>query len=235
MSSVTGAADGPNGTSVQPCFRAYKPSSITRDKHLRFLPIRGAAILSLMPPLLCSTCGASVASTTCPQCGAVVENVGAVRTRRAVVLGVLGLGASVGLSTLALVRTNAPGAAGGHRASAAGKGAWETEWLAGAAGLRQASAEQKTSQKVMLVYFYADWCGYCRKLESGVLATAEGRSALRSVIKVRINAEAGRDEQQLAGELGIRGYPTLLLVSPEGDMRRIRTPQSPDELKRVLG
>ena len=181
-------------------------------------------------PVPCPRCGATVAATACPQCGMDVHTVGAVRTRRAVVLGALGLGATVGLSTWSLVRTNAAAGSGG----AAGNGAWEADWLAGVAGLKQASAEQKTSLKPMLVYFYADWCGYCRKLEAGVLSTREGRSALRGVIKVRINAEASRDERQLAGELGVRGYPTLLLVSPEGGMKRIRTPQSPDELKRVL-
>jgi len=164
----------------------------------------------------------------------VVQTVSAQRGRRAVVIGALGLGAAVGIGTWELVRN--AGAAGPAKepGEAAGKGAWQTEWLAGVAGLKTASAEQKTSQKPMLVYFYADWCGYCRKLESGVLATAEGRSALRGVIKVRINAEAGNDERQLAGELGIRGYPTLLLVTPEGGMKRIRTPQSPDELKRLF-
>lgn len=184
-----------------------------------------------MSNLPCPRCGANVASTTCPQCGMVVETVSAARGRRAVVVGALGLGAAVGLGTWQVVRGGGPPGAHGD---ATGKGAWQTDWLAGVAGLKVASAEQKSSQKAMLLYFYADWCGYCRKLESTVLSTAEGRGALRDVIKVRINAESGNDERQLAGELGIRGYPTLLLVTAEGGMKRIRTPQSPDELKRVL-
>jgi len=150
-----------------------------------------------------------------------------------VVVGAVGLSASIGLGVWALARNGGSLRPGAHAGMSSG--AWESEWLTGVAGLKKAAADQKSNKRPMLVYFYADWCGYCRKLEANVLSTADGRTALRDVIKVRINAEASREEQQLAGELGVRGYPTLLLVSPDGGMRRIRTPQSTEQLRQVLG
>lgn len=179
-----------------------------------------------LTPTVCSGCGSTLAGTRCPQCG--LERLDGSSGRRAVVVGAAALSATVGLGTWALVR------AGGAKAEGSG-GTWESDWHSGVAGMKKAADEQKKSKRPVLLYFYADWCGYCRKLESGVLSTAEGRSALRDVIKVRINAEAGRDEMRLAGEFGVRGYPTLFLVTHGGGLKRIRTPQTTEQLRQILG
>lgn len=192
-----------------------------------------AAILFGMPSpaLSCSGCGATLAGTRCLQCGLEIQS--SAGGRRAVVIGAAGLSLSIGLGVFALARNGGSLRPGGSGAKSGGT--WESDWHSGVTGLKKAAADQKTNKRPMLVYFYADWCGYCRALEANVLSTADGRTALRDVIKVRINAEASLEERQLAGELGVRGYPTLLLVSPDGGMKRIRTPQSSEQLRRMLG
>jgi thioredoxin 1 len=58
---------------------------------------------------------------------------------------------------------------------------------------------------VVLVDFYADWCGPCKMLEPIVENIAETTPA--TVLKVDVD-----QHQQLAGTYGVRGVPTLLLV-----------------------
>jgi len=77
---------------------------------------------------------------------------------------------------------------------------------------------------VVLVDFYADWCGPCKMLEPVVERLAEETDA--TVAKVDVDAN-----QQLAGAYGVRGVPTLVLfaggsqveemvgVQPEGQLR----------------
>ncbi|MFB6090157.1 MAG: thioredoxin [Halobellus sp.] len=71
------------------------------------------------------------------------------------------------------------------------------------------SAElQETVSKydVVLVDFYADWCGPCKMLEPTVASLAESTDA--AVAKVDIDRNQG-----LAGQYQVRGVPTLLLFS----------------------
>jgi thioredoxin 1 len=72
----------------------------------------------------------------------------------------------------------------------------------GAAELEDLVAEQD----VVLVDFYADWCGPCKMLEPTVEALAAETDA--AVAKVDIDRN-----QQLASQYQVRGVPTLLLFS----------------------
>jgi thioredoxin 1 len=64
--------------------------------------------------------------------------------------------------------------------------------------------ELVADNEVVLVDFYADWCGPCQMLEPTVEAVAEETQAV--VAKVDVDAH-----QQLAGQYGVRGVPTLVL------------------------
>jgi len=57
---------------------------------------------------------------------------------------------------------------------------------------------------VVLVDFYADWCGPCQMMEPAVEAIANDTDA--AVLKVDVD-----QHQALAGEYGVQGIPTLLV------------------------
>ncbi len=57
---------------------------------------------------------------------------------------------------------------------------------------------------VVLVDFYADWCGPCQMMEPTIEALAADTDA--AVLKVDVDRFQG-----LAGEYGVQGIPTLLL------------------------
>jgi thioredoxin 1 len=82
------------------------------------------------------------------------------------------------------------------------------------------------SHHVVLVDFYADWCGPCKMLEPIVERLAEETGATVAKVDVDVN-------QQLATTYDVRGVPTLVLfadgaqvdevvgVQPEGQLRSL--------------
>ena len=88
----------------------------------------------------------------------------------------------------------------------------EDRWLNGAAGYARALELQRELKVPLIVYFYADWCPYCQRLDSEYLPSAPAREYLRTVVKVRINPEHGPAEEAIASRYGVTGYPTFLVM-----------------------
>lgn len=89
----------------------------------------------------------------------------------------------------------------------------EIQWFDDAAGYTQAVSLAEGSGALVLVYFYTDWCPYCRQLNNGLLGDPEVQSQVGKMLAVRVNAEAGPDERSLAGSYRVRGYPALYLYT----------------------
>lgn len=100
-------------------------------------------------------------------------------------------------------------------------------WYRGADGYEKAKQERETFQVPLIVYFYTDWCGYCRQLDRDILATEEVSQFMATVAKVRINPEAGADEHTLAQQYGVTGYPSIFVIPPDKDTRQRINPFMP--------
>ncbi len=86
---------------------------------------------------------------------------------------------------------------------------------------------ERIQEGVVLVDFYADWCGPCKMLEPTVEALAESTEA--TVLKVDVDRL-----QQLASEYNVRGVPTLLVFS-EGELEeQVVGVRSEDELRTLI-
>ena len=59
---------------------------------------------------------------------------------------------------------------------------------------------------IVLVDFYADWCGPCQMMEPTIESIAAETGA--AVVKVDVDVH-----QSLAGEYGVQGIPTLLMFA----------------------
>jgi thiol-disulfide isomerase/thioredoxin len=85
-------------------------------------------------------------------------------------------------------------------------------WLYGAADYARAVELQKQLGVPLVVYFYTDWCSYCRTLDNTYLPSAPVQDYLQGVVKVRINPDLGPAERALAKRYGVNGYPSFLVM-----------------------
>jgi len=87
--------------------------------------------------------------------------------------------------------------------------------------------ELVATDDVVLVDFYADWCGPCKMLEPVVERLADETAA--TVAKVDVDAN-----QQLAGAYGVRGVPTLVLFADGEQVEEIVGVQPEDQLRSLV-
>lgn len=122
----------------------------------------------------------------------------------ALLLGIRSVEQSLGLRLLpAGSETRAPAA-----------GLWMEQDLEGA------TARARTEKKLILVDIYAEWCVQCKELDEKTWPDPRVAGWIRDqAVAVRIDTD--RVRKDLAPRLGIRGYPTVLLLDSEGrELRR---------------
>ena len=81
--------------------------------------------------------------------------------------------------------------------------------------------------KPVMVDVYTDWCGWCKRMDRDTYTRTEvGDYVNRHFVMIRLNAEsnerltyAGHEYsgRTLAGNFQVTGYPTLILLRPNGD------------------
>ena len=84
-----------------------------------------------------------------------------------------------------------------------------------------------TDHDVVLVDCYADWCGPCQMMEPAIEGVAADSDA--AVAKVDVDRH-----QQLAGQLGVQGVPTLVLYVDGEPAERLVGAQDRGTLDRLV-
>jgi thioredoxin-related protein len=73
----------------------------------------------------------------------------------------------------------------------------------------------KSDNKKIMVNFYADWCGYCTKMEKETFAAAKVADYLNAnFISIRINSDKNK---QLAKGYNVTGLPSTWFLAENGD------------------
>lgn len=88
-----------------------------------------------------------------------------------------------------------------------------SKWYYGHSGYKRALRLQKKYNAPIFLYFQADWCSYCRKLEGQLLNTEDGAKAISKAIKVKVSPEDSKQDDDFFRSMGGKGYPTLFLKS----------------------
>lgn len=96
-----------------------------------------------------------------------------------------------------------------------------------------AEAEAAATGKLIMIDFYTDWCGWCKKLDKTTYRDPLVAQLSRQFVPLKLDAE--RDGKKLAGNLGVRAYPTISFVDASGEERH-RNPGylPPDQFAQML-
>ncbi|RYX83347.1 DUF255 domain-containing protein [bacterium] len=76
--------------------------------------------------------------------------------------------------------------------------------------------EAKKSGKPVFIDFYTVWCGPCKYLEQTTYRDPKFVRASRNWVMVKLDAEKGARNLQLAKKYKLEGYPTLLMLDMGG-------------------
>ena len=83
-----------------------------------------------------------------------------------------------------------------------------------------------------LLFFTAEWCTYCHKMEEDAFVDARVASLAEQFVCVLVDADR---EAEVCQQFGINGYPTVLFVSADGrQLHRLVGLQSASQLARGM-
>jgi thioredoxin-related protein/YHS domain-containing protein len=90
-----------------------------------------------------------------------------------------------------------------------------------------------TNGQPVLMEFTADWCVFCKKMEKNTFPNPQVTQKISSnFVAVRVDADQNKD---LVKDLGIKGLPAILIVSPDLKViKRISGFQTPEALIKQL-
>jgi thioredoxin-related protein len=128
----------------------------------------------------------------------------------------------VRLGLLAFALTLLPLRAGADPAPAQGPAPAELQWSQLDVAVKQAKAQKKG----VFVMVYADWCGYCHRMEATTFRDPAIIAKLNSAfVPVKLNGESPRsmnlDKQSItetawAMQQGVQGFPSLIALDSKG-------------------
>lgn len=111
-----------------------------------------------------------------------------------------------------------------------GSSKWSDGWYEGGEGYDAASEEYKKTGKPMAIYISVGWCPYCRKFEKEILSSPTVREFLKDKILVNVDPEASQQENALASQYQVTGFPSFYVHAPKSnDVVRLYTGGTPEE------
>jgi thiol:disulfide interchange protein len=84
----------------------------------------------------------------------------------------------------------------------------------------------------VMVKFYTDWCGVCRKMDSEVFTKVNVQEALQDgFVAVKVNPEKSDGGARLAEQYRVEGFPTMVFLNADGsEIHRVVGYRDPTDL-----
>lgn len=87
------------------------------------------------------------------------------------------------------------------------------EWFE---GTYQAALDRaKADERLVFIYFWTDWCTWCKRLDAQIFIADPVVAELKDVICISVDAES-ESGATIARRFSVRRYPTLLVVNGSG-------------------
>ncbi len=97
---------------------------------------------------------------------------------------------------------------GGCQDEPASKVAW-------AGSLVEAAQTSRAENRLIMMKFYADWCGPCKDFDRNTLTDPQVLDALRDFVPFKIDADSP-EGQKLSKDYGVSGLPTIIFTNSGG-------------------
>ncbi|MCI5125917.1 MAG: thioredoxin family protein [Candidatus Electrothrix sp. AR5] len=114
-----------------------------------------------------------------------------------------------------------------HIAEAVTTGKWYTK----ASSFEKIEKAAQKKDKPYIIFFYTDWCGYCKKMNKKYLTNQKIKQILSKYYRIKINPDKGDKEKALASEKSVQGYPDFRIVHPDGRSIKLHPFRSGGSLK----
>jgi len=77
-----------------------------------------------------------------------------------------------------------------------------------------ALAQARTTHKLVMVDFYADWCGWCKRMDRDTYTDQRVIRLSQQFVPVRLNSD--REGAAAAHKYGVTGLPTVVFINDSG-------------------
>ncbi len=81
-------------------------------------------------------------------------------------------------------------------------------------------AKAQETKKPMVVLFYADWCKFCKMLAPDFSKVVKKKAFKETFAAAYVNCDAP-ENQDLVNEYEIHGFPTVFLITPDGNKKML--------------
>jgi len=81
--------------------------------------------------------------------------------------------------------------------------------------LATAQKKAKDAKQLIFVDMFADWCGWCHRMEQEVFPSAAFQTATDKMVLLRLNTEDGAEGTKLAQKFGVTTLPTFLVLTDD--------------------
>lgn len=106
--------------------------------------------------------------------------------------------------------------------------------------LDAARAEAKKNDRLIFVDLFANWCGWCHRMEAEVFPSEAFQNVTKDMVLLRLDTEDGKEGSKFSQDFQVRSLPTFLLITHDGIVAGVISgyapaPQFAERVKQTVG